>query len=87
MGRPAPLLRFLDPQMFVLKDDDFSWREDLTVIELLGELRASGKYRAAIESTGTMVVINGKIVTRDQYSSRIVGKNDIVHLMSFVTGG
>ena len=55
--------------------------------ELLDELEAKGKYRAATESPSTMVVINGKIVTRDQYSSRTVGKDDIVHLMSFVTGG
>ena len=73
--------------MFELKDDDFSWREGLTVIELLEELRARGRYRAATESPSTMVVINGKIVTRDQYPSRIVGKNDMVQLMSFVTGG
>lgn len=73
--------------MFMIKNDDFTWREGLTVGELLEDLRARGKYKAATESPGTMVIINGQIVTRDQYSSRTVDKNDTLHLMTFVTGG
>ena len=73
--------------MLTLKNDDFTWKEGLTVSELLEDLKARGKYQAATGSPGTMVVINGNIVTRDQYSSKTVGKNDMVHLMSFVTGG
>jgi thiamine biosynthesis protein ThiS len=73
--------------MFELKNDDFSWREGLTVMELIEELRARGRYRVATQSPGAMVVINGEIVTRDRYSSRVVGKDDTVCLMSFMTGG
>jgi thiamine biosynthesis protein ThiS len=73
--------------MLMLNKDDFTWKEGLTVRELLEDLKARGKYQATKGSPGTMVVINGNIVTRDQYSSKTVGKNDMIHLMSFVTGG
>jgi sulfur carrier protein ThiS len=87
MGVPRLCSVSLDPQMFVLKNDDFTWKEGLTVRDLLEELKGRGKYRAAVESTGTLVVSSNNIVTRDQHSSRVLGKNDMVCLMSFVTGG
>lgn len=73
--------------MIAIKKDDFEWREGLTVEGLLESLKARGKYRDAIGALGVIVVVNGKIVTTDQYSMRTVGENDMIHLMSFVSGG
>ncbi len=73
--------------MLTLDDDDFEWKEDLTVRELMEDLSARGKYRAAIESPGMMVLINGKLVTREHYSSTTIRKNDVIHLVTLVMGG
>ncbi len=73
--------------MLRLKGDDFEWKKDLTVREMMEDLRARGKYRAAMESPGMMVLINGKLVTREHYSSTTISKNDVIHLVTPVMGG
>ena len=73
--------------MITIKNDDFAWKKGLTVRELLEDLKARGKYADAIGTLSTIIIINGKIVATDQYSSRTVDKNDLINLMSFMMGG
>jgi thiamine biosynthesis protein ThiS len=73
--------------MITVNNQDFEWRNGLTVEGLLENLKKTRKYKEIIETRNVTVLINGKLIPTDEYDRTAIHDQDLIHLFSFLSGG
>ena len=73
--------------MITVDKHDYQWRPGLTVDALLEALKKNDKFREAIHTNGTFIVINNEIITPDQYKQTRIQEDDMIHFLSAMAGG